>query len=296
MKRIRCMKKTNNKGFSLVEVIVVCLIIAVLAAIAAPSLIRYIDNNKEKECRINRKGLLDLLDSARIMNPEMTMTELIAREKDEIICPSGGTYSENDRGGARCSIHGGDDEILMVREMETPVETIPPPTVVEPTATPAAEDPTLTPTPIPTQTPLPETDEGKKEVMYDELIDAASSWRAFVDACIKEYNANDKNKQFEIPKYTIYYNDVDGVFLINIGDNSKFKADNASASNGEEKYEIAEKNSNYTGSGLIFISLSNVEVVSAVPTGNPEKSPYLCYFEGVFYLYSDSRWNELKIG
>ena len=38
------MKKTNNKGFSLVELIIVIAIMAILAGAIAPALIRYIDN------------------------------------------------------------------------------------------------------------------------------------------------------------------------------------------------------------------------------------------------------------
>lgn len=40
------MKKTNNKGFSLVELIVVIAIMAVLIAVLAPSFIRYVEKSR----------------------------------------------------------------------------------------------------------------------------------------------------------------------------------------------------------------------------------------------------------
>lgn len=54
MKKLREMKK-NQKGFTLVEVIVVLVILAIMAAILIPSLIGYIDkaraNTVQSECR-----------------------------------------------------------------------------------------------------------------------------------------------------------------------------------------------------------------------------------------------------
>ena len=41
------MKKSNNKGFTLVELIVVLVILAILAAILVPALLGYIDKAKE---------------------------------------------------------------------------------------------------------------------------------------------------------------------------------------------------------------------------------------------------------
>ena len=40
------MKKTNNKGFSLVELIVVIAIMAVLVGVAAPTFIKYVDQSR----------------------------------------------------------------------------------------------------------------------------------------------------------------------------------------------------------------------------------------------------------
>ena len=50
------MKKTNNKGFTLVELIVVLVILAILAAILVPALLGYIDKAKEKKLTTNAEA------------------------------------------------------------------------------------------------------------------------------------------------------------------------------------------------------------------------------------------------
>ena len=43
------MKKSNNKGFSLVELIVVVAIMAVLVGVLAPAYLKYVENSREKK-------------------------------------------------------------------------------------------------------------------------------------------------------------------------------------------------------------------------------------------------------
>lgn len=52
------MKKNNNKGFTLVELIVVLVILAILAAILVPALLGYIDRAREKQYVLNAKSYL----------------------------------------------------------------------------------------------------------------------------------------------------------------------------------------------------------------------------------------------
>ena len=47
--------KINNKGFSLVELIIVIAIMAILAGALAPQLIKYIDNSR-KSTDVNKIG------------------------------------------------------------------------------------------------------------------------------------------------------------------------------------------------------------------------------------------------
>ncbi len=51
-------KNTNNKGFTLVELIVVLVILAILAAILVPALLGYIDRAREKQYVLNAKSYL----------------------------------------------------------------------------------------------------------------------------------------------------------------------------------------------------------------------------------------------
>ena len=52
------MKKTNNKGFTLVELIVVLVILAILAAILVPALVGYIDKARNQQCLTNAQAAL----------------------------------------------------------------------------------------------------------------------------------------------------------------------------------------------------------------------------------------------
>lgn len=51
-------KKDSNKGFTLVELIVVLVILAILAAILVPALLGYIDRAREKQYVLNAKSWL----------------------------------------------------------------------------------------------------------------------------------------------------------------------------------------------------------------------------------------------
>ena len=51
-------KKMNNKGFTLVELIVVLVILAILAAILVPALLGYIDRAKKQQIVLNAKTYL----------------------------------------------------------------------------------------------------------------------------------------------------------------------------------------------------------------------------------------------
>ena len=50
------MKKNNNKGFTLVELIVVLVILAILAAILVPALLGWIDKAREKQVTTNAEA------------------------------------------------------------------------------------------------------------------------------------------------------------------------------------------------------------------------------------------------
>ena len=58
------MKKTNNKGFSLVELIIVIAIMAILAGAIAPALIRYIDKSRKSNDVTAAKSIKTAIETA----------------------------------------------------------------------------------------------------------------------------------------------------------------------------------------------------------------------------------------
>ena len=58
------MKKMNNKGFSLVELIIVIAIMAILAGAIAPALIRYIDKSRKSNDVSSGKAIKTAIESA----------------------------------------------------------------------------------------------------------------------------------------------------------------------------------------------------------------------------------------
>ena len=66
MKREKYKNKTDNKGFTLVELIIVLVILAILAAILVPALLGYIDEAKKKQSLINAKACFNAAQSELI--------------------------------------------------------------------------------------------------------------------------------------------------------------------------------------------------------------------------------------
>lgn len=68
--------KKNNKGFTLVEVVVVLVILAILAAVAVPALTGYIKDSKERAALLGAKHFRDAAQSYLTLNAEALMSEL----------------------------------------------------------------------------------------------------------------------------------------------------------------------------------------------------------------------------
>ena len=71
------MKKTNNKGFSLIELIIVIAIMAVLVAIIAPNLTKYLGSSKSSADKKNLDEIQSTLNTC-ITDYEMSNSTLIA--------------------------------------------------------------------------------------------------------------------------------------------------------------------------------------------------------------------------
>lgn len=78
------MKKTNNKGFSLIELIIVIAIMAVLVAIIAPNLTKYLGKSKENTDEKNKDEIASTLKTC-ITDFEMDESH------GKFIATSGGT-------------------------------------------------------------------------------------------------------------------------------------------------------------------------------------------------------------
>ena len=113
------MKKDNNRGFTLIEIIIAVAILAILIGIAVPMILGHVNKTKATVCSTNRKALEDAYVLQRAMGLDTSMNELLANADGKYFeqtpaCPSGGVYSWDEPKDkdtvpkVHCSVH--DDE------------------------------------------------------------------------------------------------------------------------------------------------------------------------------------------
>ena len=106
--------KFNNKGFTLVEVIVVLAIMSIISLIAIPKYIGIKEEMRKEVCDINCSQLEKMyemyLTMKNIEHSEEVFKEYL-KEYDSKICPDDGEISYVD-GKVRCSIHDDEDESI----------------------------------------------------------------------------------------------------------------------------------------------------------------------------------------
>lgn len=114
MKRNESLKKSitnnDNKGFTLVELIVVLVILAILAAILVPALLGYIDSARDKQYMLNARNCMTAAQAQLI----------------ELYGQSGGTVAEGDYvipGGSPTSAKNGDSDITKTEFAQKVLET-----------------------------------------------------------------------------------------------------------------------------------------------------------------------------
>ncbi|MDO5136729.1 MAG: DUF4203 domain-containing protein [Eubacteriales bacterium] len=109
----------GKKGFTLVELVVVMVILAILAGIGVPALLGYLDKGKEKECQANREALINYYMTEKMIadsrkeegDEDLTMKKVSENHADVGACPSGGTYTFTGPDGpgnisVECNKHG----------------------------------------------------------------------------------------------------------------------------------------------------------------------------------------------
>lgn len=104
------MKKTNNKGFSLVELIIVIAIMAILAGAIAPALIRYIDKSRKSNDVSSAKTIKTAVETA--LGNESVYEYLTTGSDDYCyiyITPGVATSSSSSTTNAAVTIKGGYD-------------------------------------------------------------------------------------------------------------------------------------------------------------------------------------------
>lgn len=110
MKALKEMRK-SQKGFTLVEIMIVVLIIGILLSIAIPNFVKARDTSQAKACVANLKTIDSAVQQYMIENKGEVPTypdDLVGADKyikSEPTCPAGGTYTIPS-GVATCSIGG----------------------------------------------------------------------------------------------------------------------------------------------------------------------------------------------
>lgn len=110
--------RKNRRGFTLVELLVVVLILATLMAVALPLYLSSVADSSKKTCRANMQSIANAAQAWKVKQraadfSTLTISALTPDLGATPVCPDGGTYSittsgtVNDEGGTATSIPTG---------------------------------------------------------------------------------------------------------------------------------------------------------------------------------------------
>ncbi|MGI6070322.1 MAG: competence type IV pilus major pilin ComGC [Blautia sp.] len=84
----------NQKGFTLIELVVVCVILSILMAITVPAGMKYIEKKKADQCEAKRSALIYGLETA-LLDGETPEEYWNSISDEDMTCPSGKRYYLN---------------------------------------------------------------------------------------------------------------------------------------------------------------------------------------------------------
>ena len=103
---------SKKRGFTLIEVMIVVLVISIMLAIAVPSWIKVRETSNKTACDDNRHHILQakqfwMQDQGKVSTDVATSADLVPTYiKSFPKCPEGGTYTIGDGNAeVKCSIH-----------------------------------------------------------------------------------------------------------------------------------------------------------------------------------------------
>ncbi|MDD3307284.1 MAG: prepilin-type N-terminal cleavage/methylation domain-containing protein [Acetobacterium sp.] len=84
----------NKKGFTLTEIIVVLVILAVLAAFTIPTMLGFVSHSQESLCDTQRKDIVRLFETQSRMTSSLGINSFIKDNygDSQHLCPAGGNY------------------------------------------------------------------------------------------------------------------------------------------------------------------------------------------------------------
>lgn len=103
-------KKYNNKGFSLIEIIIVCAVIAILTSVLVPSFKSIINEVQRMVCDINCLQLEEMYETSLILKNTKHSEAVFIRYMQKYgqdTCPGGGDIIYQD-GKVKCIVHSED--------------------------------------------------------------------------------------------------------------------------------------------------------------------------------------------